>query len=161
MKETLATEVSSGSFFADDFFNSAFGENVPDWGHHLVLFYRVRPDFFVPLSYVNFLEHKTVILVGGAVTNRKAFEHVDPAFAAQLRAEGGAYFQLLKFGFSLFANRCDAFFGHAGDQRAYEVDIKAGFIPTEHEHLIVNFHKPLSAFKKRSLIRKIHAIGPF
>jgi hypothetical protein len=161
MEALLATEVSRGSFFADDFFYSAFGETVPEWGHHLVLFYRVKPGFFLPLCYVNFLEHSNVMLVGGAVTNRTGFVDVDPAHAAQLRAEGGAYYQLLKYGFGLFADRCDAFFGHAGDQRAYEVDLKAGFIPTEHEHLIVNFHKPMNIFKKKLLIKKIHAIGPF
>ncbi len=161
MKETLCTEVSSGSYFADEFFMSAFGETVPEWGHHLVLFYRTKPDFFLPLSYVNFLEHKGVILVGGAVTAGKAFKHVDASHSAQIRAEGGAYFQLLKYGFKLFADRCDAFFGHAGDKRAYEVDLQAGFVPTAYEHLIVNFHKPTDSARKEVLIREIHAIGPF
>ena len=121
----------------------------------------MEPGFFLPLCYVNFLEHENVILVGGAVTNGKAFKYVEPEHAYQIRADGGAYFQLLKYGFRTFADRCDAFFGYAGDKRAYEVDLEAGFIPTNHQYLIVNFHKPMNDVEKNALIEKIHAIGPF
>ena len=52
-------------------------------------------------------------------------------------------------------------FGYAGDERAYEVDLKAGFRPTGHQHLIAHFHKPVTDERRRHLIEKIHAIGPF
>jgi len=161
MKELSFTEVSSGKDFADDFFLAAFGDHLPEWGHHLVCFYRMEPGVFLPLCYVNFLKYENVILVGGAVTNRAGFKHVDPAHAAQIRAEGGAYFKLLKYGFEAFADRCDAFFGRAGDSRAYKVDIQAGFIPTIHQYLIVKFQKPMNDDEKNALIEKINGIGPF
>jgi hypothetical protein len=158
---TLITEVSSGAFFADDFFSRSFGENVPPYGHHIVCFYRKSPSHFLPLGYVNFLEYEEVILVGGAVTNGAAFKLVDESHAAQIREAGGVYYQLLVYSFKAFAERCEAYFGYVGDERAYEVDIQAGFEPTGHDRLIVNFHKPLETERKEALIAKMHAVGPF
>lgn len=161
MQEIQCTEVDPGAFFAGEFFTRAFSHQLPDWGHHLVCMYRKSAELFVPLTYVNFSQNDEVILVGGAVTNRKAFEHVDPAHAAQLREIGGAYFQLLKFGFSKFADQCDGYFGYTGDQRALEVDLAAGFEHTRHQYLIVNFHKPLPEARKDELIEKVSRLGPF
>lgn len=161
MQNIQCTEVGNGSFFAGDFFRRAFRHDLPTWGHHLVCFYRMSPEQFVPLTYVNFTQHADVILVGGAVTNGRAFQHVDDDTRRAIREHGGAYFQLLKFGFTKFADSCEAFFGYAGDRRAYEVDILAGFEPTDHQYLIVHFHKQLPEPRKRQLIAEIHALGPF
>jgi hypothetical protein len=81
--------------------------------------------------------------------------------AEEISASGGIYYHVLKFAFDHFKDQCEAYFGHAGDQRAYDVDIQAGFEPTEHEHLIAHFHKPISDERKAFLIEKIHSIGPF
>ena len=161
MNNTLVTEIPSGSFFADDFFCRSFGENVPPYGHHIVFLYRKNPEHFLPLGCVNFLEYDEVILVGGAVTNGRAFKYVDEQDSAQIRQDGGVYYQLLKYSFKTFADHCEAFFGYVGDDRAYEVDIQAGFEPTPHERLIVNFHKSMDLEKKEALIAKMHAVGPF
>jgi len=161
MDYTLISEVSSGAFFADDFFSRSFGENVPPYGHHIVCFYRKNPSHFLPLGYINFLEYDEVILVGGGVTNGAAFKLVDENHAAEIRETGGVLYQLLVYGFKAFADRCEAYFGYVGDPRAYEVDIQAGFEPTGHDRLVVNFHKSLSAERKAALIAKMHAVGPF
>ena len=60
-----------------------------------------------------------------------------------------------------YADRCDAYFGHCGDARAYEVDMQAGFEPTGHDQLIVRWHKPLDPVRRRALVAKAHAIGAF
>jgi hypothetical protein len=161
MDYTLITEVASGAFFADDFFSRSFGENVPPYGHHIVCFYRKSPSHFLPLGYVNFLEYDEVILVGGGVTNGQAFKSVEESHAAEIRNAGGVLYQLLVNGFKTFENRCEAYFGYVGDERAYEVDIQAGFEPTGHDRLVVNFHKPLSVERKEALIAKMQAVGPF
>ncbi|MDX1555098.1 MAG: hypothetical protein R3212_03635 [Xanthomonadales bacterium] len=161
MKQILCSEVESGEFFAGEFFSRAFGDTVPDWGHHLVCFYRGSQEHFVPLTYVNFAQHENVILVGGAVTNGRAFEHVDPEHARQLREIGGPYLQLLRFGFAKFADACDGYFGYTGDERALEVDLQAGFEPTPHQYLIVHFQKPHPEPFKAELIEKIHKLGAF
>jgi len=161
MGKIFCTEVSSGSCFAGEMFHAAFQDDLPAWGHHLLLMYRRDDGFFLPLTYLNFLEHENVMLVGGGVTSGKSFQHVDPEDARQIRAEGGGLYKLLRYGFETFADQCDAYFGHAGNPRAYEVDMKAGFVSTKYEHLIVNFHKPLDETVKESLIDRIHSIGSF
>lgn len=161
MKNLLCTEVESGAFFADEMFERAFGDDMPDWGHHLVLFYRKSPSHFIPLTYLNFAPHENVILVGGGVTNGRAFEHVEPEHARELREMGGGLYLMLRYGFEKFADECDAFFGHAGDARALEVDLQAGFEKTRHQYLLVNFHKPLPDAYKKELIAKVHALGAF
>jgi hypothetical protein len=78
-----------------------------------------------------------------------------------LYAAGGTWFLILKYAFAHYADRCDAFFGHCGDERALEVALAAGFEQTEHQHLIVHWHKPLHEVVRRALVAKAHAIGPF
>jgi len=101
------------------------------------------------------------MLVGGGMTDGRAFEHMTGDLPEKIRASGGTLYHLLKFGFDKFKNQCEAYFGHAGDPRAYEVDMQAGFEPTEHQYLLAHFHKPLTTERKNHLIEKIHSIGPF
>jgi len=95
------------------------------------------------------------------MTDGNAFGFMSDDLASRIRTSGGIYYHVLKFAFDHFKDNCEAYFGHAGDQRAYEVDINAGFEPTGHQHLIAHFHKPLSLERKAVLIEKIHRIGPF
>lgn len=157
----LIVEVSEGRCFAGDMFRRAFGHDLPDFGHHLVCFYRKDAQVFVPLGYLNFLEHGSVMLVGGGVTSGPAFRHVSGEHSEQIRAAGGILFNLLKFGFRRFADQAEAYFGYAGDERAREVDLQAGFRPTGHEYLLAHFHRPLSEARQRELIDDVLAIGAF
>ena len=159
--DILITPIGNSPFFIDALFRAKFSHPAPEHGHGLVCFYRKDWKHFVPLCYTNFLPYDEVILVGGAMTDGSVFRMMPPETRDAIRHKGGAYFCLLKFAFEYFKDDCEAFFGHAGDRRAYEVDIKAGFEPTPYEHLIVNFHKPTSAERRHELIEKIHAIGPF
>lgn len=154
-------EVSDGRFFAGEFFRRAFDHDLPEFGHHLVCFYRKDEQEYVPLGYLNFLEHGTVMLVGGGVTSGAAFRHVRGEHSALIREQGGILFKLLRFGFERFADRAEAYFGYAGDERAREVDLQAGFQPTGHEYLLANFHLPVSAARKQELIEDVLSIGPF
>jgi len=154
-------EVSDGRFFAGSMFQLAFGHELPDFGHHLVCFYPTSPQEFVPLGYLNFLGHASVMLVGGGVTSGTAFRHVSDEHSALIRSGGGVLFHLLRFGFRRFADQAEAYFGYAGDARAREVDLQAGFEPTGHEYLLAHFHRPLSEARKRELIEEVLRIGPF
>ncbi len=79
----------------------------------------------------------------------------------QISAAGGAMVHGLRHAFLKLADDCDAYFGYCGDPRAWEVDMAAGFVPTEHDKLIARWHKPLDPVRTRSLVAKAHAIGPF
>jgi len=99
--------------------------------------------------------------VGGAMTDGNTYRQMPADLAVQIGQSGGIYLHLLRFAFDYYTDQCEAYFGYAGDQRAYDVDIQAGFEPTSYQHLIVNFHKPISDDRKQFLIEKIHGIGPF
>lgn len=160
-RDVLITPVSNGPFFANELFRRKFDHDAPDYGHPVVCFYRQDERRFLPLCYTSFLPYDEVILVGGAMSDGRVFKAMDQELAAEISASGGIYFHVLKFAFDHFSEQCEAFFGHAGDPRAYEVDIRAGFEPTPYEFLIAHFHRPLAPERRHYLVEKVHAIGPF
>jgi hypothetical protein len=157
----LVTEVDRGPAFAGHIFQRKFRENPPDFQHHVVTFYRKSWDQFVPFSYVHIRPFGDIYLVGGASTDGRGFELMSQEERDEVRSNGGVYLNALRYAFAKFADRCDAFFGYCGDPRAYVVDMQAGFEPTMHDKLIVHWHKPLDEVRRRSLVAKAQAIGPF
>jgi hypothetical protein len=153
--------VTSAPNFVDALFRRKFGEGAPDYGHAIVGFYRHDWQRFTPIAYSNFLPHESVILVGGSMTDGEAFKRMPEATAAAIAESGGMYYHLLRFGFDHFADDCEAFFGRAGDPRAWDVGIRAGFEPTQYAHLRALFHRPINEERKIELIEQIHALGPF
>lgn len=95
------------------------------------------------------------------MTDGSVFRLMPKETRGVIKQLGGIYYQVLLFAFEYFKDDCEAFFGHAGDKRAYEIDLKAGFTQTPYQYLIANFHKPISKERRIELIEKIHAIGPF
>jgi len=145
-----------------DLFQRKFGHPVPEWRHDVVAFVRRSSDAaLVPISYAKFMPFGGLFLVGGCCTDGRAFIHLDQAQKDALAAAGGAMVQLLRYGFTRFAERCDAYFGYCGDARAWEVDLMAGFEPTGHDKLLVHWHKPINEQLKRGLVAMAKAIGAF
>lgn len=161
LENLLITTVDDGPFFIGNMFRRKFGDPAPEHGTHVICFYRSDWDHFLPVSYLNFLPWDEVILVGGGMTDGRAFAHMSGDLAEQIRESGGMLYHMLRFGFHHFRDQCEAYFGHAGDPRAYEVDLRAGFEPTGHENLIAHFHKPISTDRRAFLIEKIRQIGAF
>ncbi len=161
LENLLVTTVDDGPFFIDELFQRKFAHAAPNSGNPVICFYRKSCDHYIPVCYINFLQHDEVILVGGAITDGRAFGHMTGNLAEKIKNSGGTFYHVLKFAFDHFKDRCEAFFGYAGDQRAYEVDMRAGFEPTKYQYLIGHFHKPITLERKNFLIEKIHGIGPF
>lgn len=157
----LVTEVDRGPDFAGELFRRKFAQELQDVDRHVVAFYRQAPDRFVLLSYMHYWLRDDVCLVGGGCTDGRAFAHVAPADAQRIRAAGGVMLQTLRFGFRKYAPRCEAFFGYCGDARAWEVDMAAGFVPTQHPHLIVHWHRELPPARQAELIERVRGFGPF
>jgi len=155
------TELDEGATSFGPMFQHKFRETIPDFPCHLGVFLRLDGPRLVPLSYLHFRPFGDIMLVGGGCTDGRAFALMTPEQCAQVKAAGGILLHNLRYGFERFADRCDAFFGYCGDPRAYEVDMQAGFVPTPHERLIARWHKPLDEVRRRALIAKAHAIGPF
>ncbi len=158
----LISEFDDPQAVAGELFQRKFGHPIPDWRHDVVAFARRSSDAaLVPISYAKFAPFGNVILVGGCCTDGRAFAHLDQAQKDALTAAGGPMAQLLRYGFSRFADSCDAYFGYCGDARAWEVDLSAGFEPTGHDKLLVHWHKPLNDQMRRGLVAMAHAIGAF
>lgn len=157
----VVTEVADGPFLVGDLFQRKFGGQVPDYGHHLLALYRRDWHHVVPVGYLNLLPYETVMLVGGGCTDGRSFAYMTQADQQRVTAAGGVLYYLLRYGFERFASQCEAFFGHVGDPRAEEVDLRAGFVHTGHDNLLVNFHKPLERTRRAYLTEQIRSLGPF
>lgn len=155
------TEVDDGPFFVGDLFRRKFGGDPPRQGHHLIAFFRVAPQRMRVLGYAHFHRFGDIVLVGGVCTDGGCFAEMSEAQRQAIADAGGVYFNVLRYGFEHFASSCDAYFGYCGDARAEVVNLQAGFCKTEHQHLLVNFHKPLHEVVQRALIAKAAALGPF
>jgi hypothetical protein len=166
MSQTLPSDfcgavVDSGRFVAGELFERKFGGPPPLEGHHVVLLHKSSPGAIRLVSYAHFSPFGDTILVGGVCTDGDALRQMPSASADALIAAGGAYYSLLRYGFARFADQCQAYFGYCGDARAEVVNLQAGFVKTEHAHLLVNFHRPVHEVMQRALIAKIHSIGAF
>ena len=142
-------------------FRRKFGDPIPTFPRHVGGFYHATEGQFMPLSYLHFTPFGDIMLVGGLCTDGRVFERMSAMQREQIRAAGGVMVHALRHAFVRLAGECDAYFGYCGDPRAWEVDMQAGFEPTEHEKLIVRWHKPLDPVRRRSLVAKAHAVGPF
>lgn len=156
----ILTAISNATPFAE-LFRRKFGHPLPETGDHFVAFHRDEAGALWPLSYLNFGRFGDIRLVGGGCTDGAVIRRMSQTQREAVSASGGVLVHLLRAGFRHYAGDCDAYFGHCGDARAYEVDLAAGFEPAGHEFLLVHWHKPLHEVVRRALIAKAHAIGPF
>lgn len=148
---------------AGELFRRKFGTDGPpdNWPHHICAFAPTGSGQLQLLGYVHFGAFGDTCLVGGMCTDGDAVRALDEAQRYAIRAAGGVAYQMLRFGFTHFANAFPAFFGIVGDARAKEVDLAAGFVETEHEQLVMFLPKPLPADHLRALTAKVLALGDF
>lgn len=154
------TEVEDGDFFAGPLFRRKFGDPPPALPHHIVAFGRREDASLVPVAYAHFLVFGDIALIGGMSTDGQGLTQLAQAAREAVSQAGGLALYLLHYGFARFSG-ISAFFGHVGDARAREVDLKAGFRDTQHEHLMVYFPEVLPEWKQKALIAKARSIGPF
>jgi hypothetical protein len=55
----------------------------------------------------------------------------------------------------------DAVFALIGDRRSVAVNTRVGFVATPHPHLYVLWKRSLGEDRKRKLIDRVLAVGPF
>lgn len=152
--------VDNGQYFINDMFQKKFAGNAPNYKHHLVAFYK-KNGTYTPVSYLHFLPYKNTLLVGGGMTDGRIIKTMSQGEKDSITKNNGVLYFMLKYGFEHFSSQCDAYFGHVDDPRALEVDLAAGFETTEHEYLVAHFHKPISSWKKKKMIKMIHKLGNF
>ncbi len=153
--------VDDSHYFVKDLFQKKFGCAPPKQGIHLIGFYKNKDGYYLPASYICLTPFKKTLLVGGVMTDGRVIKQMSDEEKQIITECGGIYLNLLKYTFERFAQDCDAFFGYCNNPRALEVDLAAGFVETEYQYLLVNFHKPLSAWRKKKLFKIVNKLGPF
>lgn len=155
------SEVEPGEFFGGALFRRKFGDSPPAFGHHVIAFYRQDVSAFHVASYIHLWMQGSIGLIGGACTDGNVLRAMQPHQLRLVNEAGGLNRQTLRFIFSRFPDRVEAFFGHCGDPRAREVVFPAGFSETILPPLIVRYTRELSPARRRELLDQAHAIGPF
>ena len=157
----LVGEVERGDRFARALFQRKFGSPPPEFGHHLIAFHARADGTYACAAYLHLWTQGTIGLVGGGCTDGHVLRAMSPAERAAIDASGGLLLQMLGFCFAKFEGGLEAFFGHCGDARAKEVDLRAGFEQTRSPLLLVRPNRPLSAERREELLRDVEAVGPF
>jgi len=153
--------VENGRFFASDLFRRKFSHEPPDFGDHVVVFYRDAASALHVASYLHMWVKDSFGLIGGGCTDGRVLRRMTDAERAAVEAAGGLLLQTLRFTFARFESKLDAFFGHCGNDRALAVDLTAGFQRTDDPHLLVRWNAPLGADARADLYRRALALGAF
>ncbi len=157
----LVAEVERGDRFVRGLFARKHGGTPPEFGHHLIAFHARADGSYAPAAYLHLWTQGTIGLVGGGCTDGHVLRAMTDAERAAIDDSGGLLLQLLGFCFAKFEDGLEAFFGHCGDPRAKEVDLRAGFRETRVPFLLVRPNGALSAPRTEQLLRQAEAIGRF
>jgi hypothetical protein len=157
----IVAEVERGDRFIRGLFQRKFGHSPPDFGHHLIAFHARGDGSFMPAAYLHLWTRETIGLVGGGCTDGQVIRAMGTHERAQVRDSGGLLLQMLGFCFTKFEPGLEAFFGHCGDDRAKEVDLRAGFRETRVRHLLYRPNRELPPERAEALLRQAEAIGDF
>ena len=154
-------EVESGEFFTGELFRRKFGHPPPDFGRHIVLFYRDASAAFHVASYLHLWTDRTIGLIGGGCTDGRTLRLMTEPQRSTVNAAGGLLLQTLRHAFGRHEDALEAFFGYCGNARALAVDLQAGFLRTDDPNLLVRWNRDLSAPARAGLFRQALDLGPF
>ena len=153
--------VESGKFFADELFRRKFGHSPPDFGRHIVLFYRDANLALHVASYLHLWTTGTIGLIGGGCTDGRTIRLMSESERLAIDNAGGLLLQTLRYAFDRHEEGLQAFFGHCGNDRALAVDLRAGFLRTEDPNLLVRWNRDLSESTRATLFEQALALGSF
>ncbi|AKS41360.1 hypothetical protein WM2015_981 [Wenzhouxiangella marina] len=156
----MVTELAEAGPLAEPIFQRKYGAPAPAHGHHLLVFCRCGEDW-LPGSYLNYLEHRDAMLIGGACTDGRVLARMSEAGQAAVRDAGGLMLQAVRYGEARFASCSVGTFGHCGDARSWSVLAQCGYERLDDPHLIVRWNRRPAPWARRRLIRSVAALGPF
>lgn len=130
-----------------------------NWRQYVAL-YRWPDGTEETVGFCNWIKHGEVYLEGGMCVRKSFYRRLPREEFRECNAAGGVA-QLVMEQAARELTDCTAWFGFCGDAKALAVDLRVGYIPTEHRHLIVKWFKEVPVEKRRRLIESIAAIGPF
>ena len=152
-------EVSDATALAGPMFAKAFKADIPRFPRHFVLLFRGSGTPSV-IGYVHHTRFGDAYLAGGLVVRALHFRKLDHETAALVRKEGGLAEWIMRTTCG-WLDAVDAVFAYMGEKRSIRVNLRVGFVPTQHPHLHVLWKRPCSPQRMRALIEKVAARGSF
>jgi hypothetical protein len=164
----------NAAFFASELFFESFGHRFPvprdncglpiatppqNWRQY-VAFYKWASNHIEPVGFCNWIRYDDVYLEGGMCVRKDFYRRLPKDQWAECKARGGVAQIIMEIA-SGELNDCAAWFGYCGDKKAFIVDSRVGYKPTEYQYLIVKWFRDVPLAEKRRLERIVAAIGPF
>lgn len=153
-------EVSDASALAGPLFRQAFRADIPRFPRHFVLLRRAADLGPLVMGYVHYTKNGRAYLAGGLVVAAMEFRRLDTDTADLVRKEGGLAEWTMRTTCS-WLNDADAVFAYMGDAKSIRVNLRVGFVPTEHKYLHVLWKGALDPDGRQALVERIAAVGPF
>lgn len=166
-------QTADGKRLAGDLFREAFGSAFPEprvdaglsiptppanWRQYVAVY--DWPDKQETVGFCNWIKYEDVYLEGGMCVRPSFYRRLPRDQFRECRESGGVA-QLMMEAAALELTDCAAWFGYCGDAKAMAVDLRAGYVPTRHKHLLVKWFTDVPAERARALEDKIAAVGPF
>ena len=152
-------EVSDATALAGPMFSKAFKLNIPRFPRHFVLLFHGSGTPSV-IGYVHHTKFADAYLAGGLVVRAMHFRKLDANTAALVRKEGGLAEWIMRTTCD-WLDGVDAAFAYMGDKQSIRINLRVGFVPTQYPHLHVLWKRQCNPQRKRALIEKVAARGPF
>ncbi len=130
-----------------------------DWRQYVAM-YRWPDGQEECVGFCNWIRYKDVYLEGGLAVKRDFYRRLDREHFVACRMRGGIA-QIVMEAAATELNDCVAWFGYCGDAKALQVDLRVGYVQTEHAFVIVKWMRELSVADQRQWIDEVIRIGPF
>jgi hypothetical protein len=154
-------EVTTPPTPAATLFRKSFNAEIPQFPHHMLVRYIGGNSSEPPIvGYVHFTATKDFYLCGGMCIDATAYKRMDATHRTRIGEAGGITEIMLRACFYDLTDK-PAIFGYCGDVRAMKVDLRAGFVPTQHQYLIVHWKHEISDSRKAEFVEDAYAIGAF
>ncbi len=157
----FVTEMAEGAPFADSIFRRKYESSVPRHGHHLLAWYRTGKDFWIPVSYLNYLPFRDAMLIGGACTDGQILRSMSETERQSIKVSNGLMLQLVRYGEEKFETESVGTFGYCGDSRSWSVLAQCGFVRLDDQHLIVRWNRQPPESPRVELFEAVKSLGPF
>ena len=156
-------EVHEARVLAGELFQKSFGHVIPDYPKHFVLVYSPPAGSAEApriVAYVHFSPYEEVFLGGGMCADPGAYRAFPKPLFDVVKREGGLATIVTRDALGMLGDS-PAAFGHVGEPRARQADLRTGFVDTGRPHIMAYWRRALPDAEKQRLLDKVEKIGPF
>lgn len=136
-------------------------EFFPETPMHFVAYYKQQAEQPIPIGYVHCEIWRQQALGGGLVIDERAWRRIPALDRHRIRHNGGVAALLLKTAISKVPDNTIGIWAYVGDPQAKKIDLKVGFKPTSHEHIMVIWRNNPSEVEKTYWLEQVRSYGPF